>query len=132
LSPLFGGHEHDQSGQDAAAAAESEISRLNSLPLPALAAEIMSKGFGPNSPASDGYVSLGMIVETFVANAFRYGDAQDRLKLLIGEGVQALEHASLVCPHVWSSQPGFYVETRYGRQIREANAVERVLTGASA
>jgi hypothetical protein len=72
-----------------------------------------------------------MLVEQFVQNAARYGDAQDRLKLLIAEGVQALEHASLVCPHVWASHPGFYVETRYGKAVREANGVERVLTGGT-
>jgi hypothetical protein len=133
MSPLFGGHKDGvPSDEDvAAAAADAEIARLAALPLQQLAAEVMDKGFGPNCPASDGFVTVGMLVEQFVENAARYGDVQDRLKLLVGEGVQALEHASLVCPHVWASHPGFYVETRYGKTVREANAVERVLSGGS-
>jgi hypothetical protein len=131
LSPLFGGHKDEQSRPDPAVAAEAEIARLNALTLQQLAAEVMDKGFGPNCPASDGFVTVGMLVEPFVQNAARYGNAQDRLKLLIAEGVQALEHASLVCPHVWASHPGFYVETRYGKAVREAGAVERVLSGGS-
>jgi hypothetical protein len=132
MSPLFGGHD-DTPKPDYEANVKAEIERLSALSLVQLGAEVMTKGFGPDGPSSsDGVPSVGMIADTFVDKAVMAGQATyDVLRGIVAEGIQALEHASLVRPHVWADRAGFYAETRYGTSVREQNAVERVLGGGA-
>lgn len=49
MSPLFG----HKDGDDRGSALQVEVDRLDALSLPALAAEVMTKGFGPGGPGAD-------------------------------------------------------------------------------
>jgi hypothetical protein len=132
MSP-FGKKTESQDTDDAASSAE--LARLNALALRELAAEVMSKGFGPTGPASDGLPTPSMISEVFVPNAARVlpTDQFQALQDIIWEGVQVLEHASLVRFAVYSSEGGkFFKLTRLGRSTLDQDAVGRVLAGGSA
>lgn len=52
MSPLFGHGDGDQDQTDRNAL-QAEVDRLDSLPLPELAAEVMAKGFGPGGQGAD-------------------------------------------------------------------------------
>jgi hypothetical protein len=122
----------DQPGNDVDAALTAEVHRLDALELHQLGAEVMQKGFGPTCPDPDGLPTPSMIAEVFVQNAGRSKstDQFELLQDLVWEGVQALEHASLVRFAVWSSEGGkFFKLTRLGRSALEQNAVDRVLGG---
>ena len=65
--------------------------------------------------------------------AARDADLYKRLSEVIGEGLQVLEHQSLLWPR--SVGEGFgigYAPTRRGRAALAANAVEQTLSGESA
>ncbi len=109
---------------------QSEVDRLGQLPLPQLAASVMKEV----GPSSDHKTAVGEIVEAFAPEAFRTGneDACQRLRVLVGEGLQVLEHASLVCFLFHSGSDGlYYVPTRLGRAAVEGNAIERILGGGT-
>ena len=130
MSPLSGSKNDDQAR---AAAAQAEVDRLSSLPLPQLAAEVMTRGFGPDGPAEDGLPSVSMIVDTFVPGLAHLDDAShQRMEEVVGEGVQVLEHASLVRSTVWGGEGGlYYTATRLGRAALAGNAVNRIIAGGS-
>jgi hypothetical protein len=130
MSPLFGSKNEDQADS---AAVQAEVDRLSSLPLPQLAAEVMTKGFGPDGPADDGLPSIRMIVDAFVPDLGRLDDdAHQRMNEVVSEGVQVLEHASLVRATVWGGEGGlYYTATRLGRAALENNAVDRAIAGGS-
>jgi hypothetical protein len=130
MSPLFGNKEQPQT--DDAAALQPEVDRLHALTLPQLGAEVMTKGFGPTCPTSDGLPSVAMIAEVFVPHARRSTDtnAVGQLNNLVAEGVQVIEHASLVRSAVWGGEGGtFFQLTRLGRAALDQNAVDRILGG---
>jgi hypothetical protein len=120
----------------------TEVRRLDALPLPQLAAEVMIKGFGPGSPGEGLYADLNVVGAAF-SGPFQgrdYDDAADALLMeIVAEGVQVLEHAGLVRP-VFHGSGGSndvhyalaYGATRRGRAALQQNAVERVLAGSSA
>ena len=103
MSPMFG---HKDDGQAGTSTLQAEVDRLGSLSLPELAAEVMSKGFGPGCPGADDSVTVGGpnfkagVTVAALAADFVSGAADEGLRVrrdrLIAEGMQALEHASLV------------------------------------
>ena len=131
MSPLFGSQNEYQAR---AAAAQAEVDRLSSLPLPQLAAEVMTRGFVPDGPAEDGLSSVSMIVDAFVPGLAHLDDAShQRMEEVVGEGVQVLEHASLVRSTAWGGEGGglYYTATRLGRAALASNAVDRIIAGGS-
>lgn len=140
---MFGGREEKaREGQAAHAAALAEVERLEALPLSQLAAEVMTRGFGPGGPAASPpggvvqarkIVSVYTIVKTFDSLDLRDGELEERLSVLVAEGVQALEHGALIFLSFGGSSIDRcqYALTRLGRVALQTNAVERVLHGDS-
>jgi hypothetical protein len=134
-------------------ALQAEFDRLGSLPLPELAAEVMTKGFGPDGPgADDEDVTVGeaninagptadQIAGEFVApRGFTFPLPSDedlklreRIVRLVAEGLQELEHASLVRAQTHTSM-GYldYATTRRGRAALERGEVQGILAAAGA
>jgi hypothetical protein len=125
---------------------EAEIERLDQLPLPALAAEVMDKAFGPGAEwedpeeevtvggPNDGAGATVEAIATAMApdRAIRAVDEPTRLRLqrLVAEGVQRLEHASLIRAQMHTAMGGFdYTPTRLGRTVLAAGAVAEVVGG---
>jgi hypothetical protein len=130
-------------------ALEAEIERLDQLPLPVLAAEVMDKAFGPGAawedPEEEATVGgpgdgAGGTVEAMATamapdGSTRAVDDRTRLRLqrLVAEGVQALEHASLVRAQMHTGTGAFdYTPTRLGRTVLAAGAVAEVVGGGEA
>jgi hypothetical protein len=110
-----------------------------------LAAEVMVKGFGPDGPGgpdkpgtleSPGGAERVGIQE--IARAFTPAFTGDgvgpeqtlRFGAVLAEGLQTLEHASLI-RESWRGGLETYIATRLGRRAVEQNAVERALAGES-
>jgi len=127
-----------------AAELEAEIVRLDQLPLPALAAEVMAKAFGPGAEWEDPEEEVTVGGPTARAGATVHGIAAAmapegstkaadertwlRLQRLIAEAVQVLEHAALIRPQVHLAIEGIdYTPTRLGRTVLAAGAVIEVL-----
>lgn len=125
----------------------AEIERLDQLPLPMLAAEVMAKAFGPGAEWEDPEEEVtvggpgdgaGATVEAIATamapdGAARRADEPTRLRLqrLVAEGVQALEHASLIRAQVHAGVAGLdYAPTRLGRTVLAAGAVAEVVGGS--
>ncbi len=140
---LFGSRE-DRDVADGALAAE--IERLDRLPLPALAAEVMGKGFGPGARWEDPEEEVtvggpgagaGATVEGIAAamapeDTARGADERTlrRLQRLVAEGIQALEHAALVRAQQHAAVGALdYTPTRLGRTALAAGAVAQVVEG---
>ncbi len=140
---LFGSRE-DRDVADGAL--EAEIERLDRLPLPALAAAVMGKAFGPGARWEDreeeatvgGPGALaGATVEGIAAamapdDTARGADQRTilRLQRLVAEGVQALEHAALVRAQLHDGVGALdYTPTRLGRKVLAAGAVAQVVEG---
>jgi hypothetical protein len=126
-------------GEAANAALRAEVERLEALPIARLAAEVMVKGFGPGGPGfaqREPYaataVSVGRIAHLFQPQGVRHPDLSRRLSQVVGEGLQVLEHQSLIwVPSVSENFGMMYTATRRGRAALEANAVEQALRGES-
>jgi hypothetical protein len=140
---LFGGRAERSAEADAL---EAEIERLDRLPLPALAAEVMGKAFGPGAEWEDpeeevtvggpadgaGATVEGIATVMAPDGSTRAVDDPTRLRLqrLVAEGVQALEHAALVRPQMHAATGGLdYTPTRLGRKVLAAGAVAEVVEG---
>ncbi len=146
MSPLFG---HKDEDQPDAAALQAEIERLDALPLVQLAAEVMANGFGPSGPGEDkeqtvtvggpninAGTTVGEIALEFApGGTTQSADEQLRQRLLrlVAEGVQELEHASLIRAQLHTSMGSLdYALTRRGRSALQQGAVERAISeGAS-
>jgi hypothetical protein len=128
---------------------EAEIERLDQLTLPALAAEIMGKAFGPGAEWEDpeeevtvggsndgsGATVEGITTAMAPDGSTRAVDDRTRLRLqrLIAEGVQGLEHAGLVRAQMHTAMGAFdYTPTRFGRTVLAAGAVAEVVGGGEA
>lgn len=139
----------------------AETDRLNALPLAQLASEVMSKAFGSGSLQDDNMLTLsgqfgsGPTVDDIhrmlrpagenydVRPGWDGGVKHDILTAdegllrfhtrLIAEGLQELEHASLVRAQVHGSTGGKvdYAVTRAGRAALERGTVERIVSGGS-
>jgi hypothetical protein len=133
--PLFGGNKDEENAQ-----LHAELQRISALPLPQLAAEVMRKGWsGPDSPgAADGTVKVRDLVGEFnpADGLFAIDEVVAReIHNVVSEGVQALEHASLVRTSVGTQGGGAYytyaVATRAGRAALQRGDVERLAGGAA-
>jgi hypothetical protein len=125
-----------------------ELERLDSLPLAQLAAEVMVKAFGPGGPGADEedvtvgqanahagpglYRICGLVEADRRGLGFTYTDEDDelleRIRRLVAEGLQELEHASLIRVqlHTEMGSPD-YATTRRGRAALERGEVERIV-----
>jgi hypothetical protein len=128
---------------------EAEIERLDRLPLPALAGEVMARAFGPGAewedpeeevtvggPSAGAGATVAAIAAALMPEGSPRGaDERTRLRLqrLVAEAVQALEGAALVRPQVHAATEGFdYTPTRLGRKVLAADAVAAVVGGERA
>jgi hypothetical protein len=131
---------------------EAEIDRLDSLPVAELAAEVMMTAFAAADP-EDGYITVGggnahagpsvyhIISRLMDARGISFPDSpmkdqklQERALRLVAEGLQELEHASLVRAQLHSPPQGGpdWVITRRGRAALDRGQVADILNPASA
>lgn len=131
-------------------AARAEIERLVSLPLIELAAEVMTKGFGPGAPGAGEAINAieANLRAGASARAISYEFLPDRgisfpvptpedmalrgqITMLLAEGLQQLEHAALVlCQHTRADDP-HWTATRLGRAALDRGEVAQILRAAS-
>jgi len=125
-------------GRDAATAAfRAQVERLEALPLAQLAAEVMVRGFGPGGYLSDFVLRephavacafVRNIADMFVPKGARDADLYKRLSDVVGEGLQVLEHESLIWARSIAEGLGVgYGPTRRGRAALETDAMEQIL-----
>jgi hypothetical protein len=125
---------------------EAEIERLDQIPLPALAAEVMAKAFGPGTKWEDpeeevtvggptsraGATVAAIATEMAPEEAIKGADERSwlRLQRLVAEAVQLLEHAALIRPQMHVAIDGLdYTPTRLGHTVLAAGAVAEVVGG---
>jgi hypothetical protein len=132
--PLFGGHADEENAK-----LRGELARIDALPLPQLAGEVMTRVFGPGGQGEGG----GTVKLQDVAGAFNpaegsFGIDDDALRGMydvVCEGVQVLEHAGLVRV-IMSNEPrgsvlySWAVPTRLGRLALDRRSVDSVLAGS--
>lgn len=133
MPPLSGKKEQRDARK---AALEAEADRASSLSLPQLAAEVMTKSFRVTEEElrfEDGrYPGFGTLVSRFAPDTSHHNEKlYQRFAELVGEGLQVLEHASLVRGPVPVSGGDGYALTRLGRAAMERGAVDRVIAGGS-
>ena len=132
--PQQPGRKEKRDARRAALAAEAD--RLSSLALPQLAAEVMATGF-TNVPRYDahesGYPPFRLLISRLAPEDVGAldGDLYSRFAELVREGLQVLEHASLICGPVSGSHYDYYTPTRLGRAALERGAVDDYLAGGS-
>jgi hypothetical protein len=129
-------------------AMQTAFERLSALPLIELATEVMVKGFGPGGPAADDdAITLGQANANAGPTAelisFEFAPERgftfplptpedfklrERIAKLVAEGLQELEHASLVRFQMHTAM-GYldWAATRRGRAALERGEVERIL-----
>lgn len=157
MSPMFGRKDQQKPDKQEGIeqwrrAMQMEFERLNSLPMMELAAEVMVKGFGPGGPgADDDAISLGQqnvdagptapqIALEFAPSRQGLGTPtaddltlEERIAKLVAEGLQALEHASLVRVQMHTAMGNLdWAATRRGRAALERNEVESILRAMNA
>jgi hypothetical protein len=78
------------------------------------------------------YLPLGKLVSRFAPGTSHHDEALfQRFAELVGEGLQVLEHASLVRGPVAAMGVDGYTATRLGRAALARGAVERIIAGGS-
>ena len=146
VTRVFGNKDKRAAAGDAKGAADAalraEVERLEALPLARLAAEVMARGFGPGGylpdfvrrePYAVAAASVRNIVPMFEPEGVRDADLRRRLYGVVGEGLQVLEHGSLIWARSVSEGFGVgYAPTRRGRAALETGAVEQALRADSA
>lgn len=135
---------------------DAEVARLQGLTLVQLASEVMTKGFSAGYDPTSGDSDIGEIADQFFAKPdFTLRDSTVRAQVhkaqaqsqpgtpehqllvladLVAEGVQTLEHASLVRLKTKYDGQFFnagYVATRLGHAALQQNAVDKALAGGS-
>jgi hypothetical protein len=123
------------------AAVKAELQRLQSLPIEQVAAEAMTRTFGPDGPNVDGEIRANAIADGFLPDSIRKQIYRLKdhpvdglgfpeywqLKALVREGLQVLENKGLVVFEPSINFPKFRA-TRAGLEAIEQNAVERVIS----
>jgi hypothetical protein len=121
---------------------EAEADRLDSLPLPRLGAEVLTKAFSPDYRPDSGMKEIDAVIDAFLPphsewtgspwKAPQPSDAECRLRDLIREGVQVLEHRGLLMPKGYSTNGNWYhagyVTTRVARAALADGSVEQTLS----
>jgi len=127
---MFGNKKDDaDSGSDV----DAEVARLAGLPLRELAAEVMRRGFGattsPEWTGRPGTAAVDSLLTTMIPTAAALTPSRKQAAYdLIGEGVQQLEHASLVRLTYLDNIGGrLYTLTRAGQAALADNTVEQAL-----
>src|ERR1700683_3870399 len=136
---------------------DAELERVSALAVPQLASEVMTKGFSADDEHTLGPVEADFLVHDFCPTprlhimrdstihaqkraAAELSDPNSnrakfaRLEDLIGEGLQALEKASLVQQKQTFdgvTNDVAYVTARLGRDALQQNAVDRILAGGT-
>jgi hypothetical protein len=128
------------------AAVQEDFQRLQALPIEQVAAEVMTRTFGPSGPAVDGEIRFDMIADGFLPASIRKElyrlkdhpvsgrgfEAYWQLKALVRVGVQVLEQKGLVLFVPSSFAPGQkYRATPLGIDALTHEAVDRVIAGES-
>ena len=150
MSPMFGRgkEENEKRVEEHRCALRAESERLEALPLKALAAEVMTKGFGRGSPGADDDGNPGrhagppaeVISFEFVpARGFTRplatiedGMLRDEITKFVNEGLQELEHAGLVRSERPTTRSNLHwMATRRGRDALERGELRNILDGAS-
>ena len=150
MSPIFGhkDEENDERFEQWRRATQAEFERLSALSPVDLATEVMVKGFGPDGPgADDDSITLGQANFNSgpTADDISYHFAPDwdsrspdltsedlmlrgRIAKLVAEGLQELEHASLVRCQLHTDM-GYldWAATRRGRAALERGEVQSML-----
>lgn len=124
---------------------EAAIRRLDGLSIPALAAEVMTSAFGRGANSEDpgeevtvggANIGSGATVDS-VAYGMAPGRTLDgfdpllrlRFERLVAEGIQALEHASLLRAQMHTHMKGLdYTPTRLGRKAVADGTIEEKIT----
>lgn len=140
---LFG----SRGGRSAEAAElEAVVERLEQMPLPGLAAEVMAKAFGPGAewedpeeevtvggPAARAGATVAGIATAMTPDESAKGADERtwlRLQRVVAEAVQVLEHAALIRPQMHTAMNDLdYTPTRLGRTVLAAGAVAEVAGG---
>ncbi len=132
---------------------KAELDRLSSLSLPQLAAEVMVRVFGPGGPGADeedvqvGQANIHAGPDLYeISRLFEadrgfsltfpptddLGKLLERIRRLVAEGLQELEHASLIRVQMHTAMGCLdYATTRRGRAALEGSEVEQILTARS-
>ena len=132
--PQQPGRKEKRDARRAVLAAEAD--RLSSLTLPQLAAEVMATGF-TDVPRYDehenAYPSFRHLLSRLAPEDVGEldGEVYSRFAELVREGVQVLEHASLICGPISGSHFDYYTLTRLGRAALERGEVGHYLGGGS-
>jgi hypothetical protein len=132
---------------------KAERDRLDSLSLPQLAAEVMVRAFGPGGPGADEeHVQVGQananagpslyqvsgLFEADRGFTFPLPTSDDlqlleSIRRLVAEGLQELEHASLIRVQMHTAMGSFdYATTRRGRAALDGGEVERIVAERNA
>jgi hypothetical protein len=153
MSRMFGSKAADADGHEDQLPLLSELApevealadRLAALPLPRLAAEVMTNAFKPEYEPGLGVTELEAILDTFLPPHGEFtgaiykrpspSAAEYSIRDLVREAAQLLEHAGLLIPKHYESNGNWTVlgwgTTRLGRAALTDGSVERRV-GASA
>jgi hypothetical protein len=153
MSPLFGSKGHEEAGQsdqlplvsDLGPQIEAESDRLEVLPLSDLAGEILRTAFSGQHEPDRGMLEVAEIVDAFlpphgdwtgpIYKAPAPPEGLLRLRDVVREGLQVLEHAGLVMVKGYTIQGDLfqygYVTTRRGRAALTDGSLERTLSAAA-
>ena len=128
------GHKEKRDARRAVLADEAD--RLGSLTLPQLAAELMAAGFtnvARHDENERAYPNFRQLISRLAPEDVGAldGEVYARFAELVREGIQVLEHASLVAGPVSGPQFEYYAPTRLGRAVLERGAVASYLDGGS-
>jgi hypothetical protein len=124
---------------------EAEVQRLDELPLPQLAAEVLSKAFQAEYKPDSGIKEVGEVVGAMLPPHGEYpgpfykwpqpSAAEYRLRDLVREGLQVLEHARLLMPKGYSTNGNWYhsgyVTTRLARAAMADGSVAQILSSVA-
>jgi hypothetical protein len=159
MSKLFGSKASEADGGEAQLPLLSQLEpeveavaqRLAALPLPQLAAEVMTNAFkpdfepGPDHEPVQGLTEIAAIVDMFMPphgeftgspwKAPAHSPAEYRIRDMISDAVQVLEHACLLKPAWYESNGNWthlgYVTTRRGRAALADGSVEHLAAAAT-
>ena len=147
MSPLFGGHHRDTSDEQSAPpeklprlidlgpALDDAVTSAAAMPLPTVAAKLMTELFAGAYTPGGGQVDSDVLASPLIPDhaSAKYGDpTPPAVKILwdiAAEATQLLEHARLIVPCTWYSGNvacSGYRSTRAGRTALEQGTVERL------
>ena len=121
--------------QEAYTTLQAAVARLGSMPLPRLGAELMPRFQPVSSEILPSRQSIPELAEHFAPGFVlipthpAHKQLQAHLRQLILEGLQVLEHASLICIHFEQRGIGHlnYQATRRGLAVLSQGTVEQTL-----